>query len=234
MTALRSAFPIGNGFAPAKGPKALPIVLDFTAVALHEFDLVKEELADITDFVQTVYVDNHDNPNELTLRFSVTNQRLVIPAGATGIWPVLAPQNLRVTAETEIDEDAIISLTFLNVPMPLTQWGPITVNVDTVTATFTPTPCEFADHSGDITAGGTSQTLFAANGDAVRRVVQNPPANAEPIYINFGGAAAQIGVDSVGLLPGETFDTGTGPIDQSEWTINAATTGVTFIAKEAE
>ncbi len=231
-----NAFPIYNGLAPLNSdggvdPKCFPMTLDFTSVASIEIDLTLENMAGVINAIQTLYVSNTDNPGAVTFVFQGTGQKLVIEPGQSGYFPITTGQKLFCVASCAVDPDAIVPIQFLNVPMPAFGWGPITVNVASVTATFTPTVGTFADASGNIAAGGVSQNLFAANAAAIRRVVQNPTSNIESIYINFGGVAASA-ANSIEITPGGEFDTGTGPIDQTAWKIIAATLGTTYVAKE--
>lgn len=229
----KTEFPVFNGYAPAAGgPKAIPIVFDFTVASEIDFDLIAETTAGIIDFVQSIWVDNATNPNALRFTFSQTGQRLVVPANAQGIWPVIAPSGLRCRVQTTPGGALLITCILLNVPMPMTQYGPIAVNIAAVNANMVPTAGTATDHSSTIAVGGTSQALFAANGGALRRIVYNPSLNAESLYVNFGGVAAAAG-DSFEVMPGGYYDTGLGPVDRTAWTINNLTVNAQpYVAKE--
>lgn len=227
----KTEFPVWNGYAPLQGgPKAVPISLDFGTLSSIDFDLIDSVQRGVIDFVQSVWVDNSDNTDELTLLFGQTAQRLVVPALAQGLWPVIAPSGLRCTASTIAVASLKVQLIFLNVPMPMTQFGPVSVTAN-VTASATPITGPYTDASGNTTAD-VSTTLFAANAAAKRRIVQNPPINPESIWINFGGVAAVKSSPSWEIVPGDKFDTGTGPIDRTEWTI-IADNAIAYTAKEA-
>ncbi len=225
------AFAVWNGYAPQQGPKALSYRFDFATVAQITDDLFVENTQNSLSFVQSVYIDNNDNDDEFVLTFAVTNQRIVCQPNSIQIFPVFAPDQTQFTGSMPALANRHVDVIFLNVPMPLTSYGPVTVDVASVTATFTPTVGAFADHSSTIAAGGTSQALFAANPAAIQRIVQNPISNNESIFINFGGVAATTGGDSIEIAPGGEFATGN-VIDDTAWTIISATTGTKYVAKE--
>lgn len=109
----------------------------------------------------------------------------------------------------------------------------------TVTASFTIPTGTFTDRSGNIAAGGTSQQLAAANASRKQLIVFNPAdaagqniTSVEPLYINFTSAAADSGTTSLELLPGEEFNSGSGPVSTEAVNVVAATTGHVYIAKE--
>jgi hypothetical protein len=234
-----SSFPIKNGLAPliakGKGPKALPMVLDFTSLTAYTFDFVAEEEGGVIDFIQGVYVDNSLNPNPLTLLFHLTQQKIVIPATAQGLWPVICPDNLACDATSLSGAGVIVTLLFLNVPTAYTQWGPITVTAPALV----PVRGTFTDRSGLIAVGGTSEQLAAANAVRNRIIIENPStaagqniAAAEVLFINFTSAAGINNDTSLELLPGGWWDSGFGPVTTEAITVNAATTNHNYIAKE--
>jgi hypothetical protein len=227
---MRTAFQVPNALAPADGvgPLYLPFELDFGAVSSIAFDLYEEQTNGVFDKAQCLYVDNKNNANAITFHFAGTDYEVTVPARAGGIFPIFTNGTTQCTVTTTTAAELVVPVAFVNVPMPLTQWGPITVNVANVTATFTPTVGVFNDASGN-TGAGVSGVLFAANAAAIRRVVINPPTNIESIFINFGGAASS--ALTWPIAPGGIFDTETGPIDQTGWTIFAAS-AVPYIAKE--
>lgn len=216
---------IGIMRRPESHPIALPVVLNFTGVSRIEFDLEREQTLQSIDFVQTIYVDNSDNANTLTLTFP-GGQRIVIPATAQGYYPVAATIGKFVLV-AETLPGVQIPIFMLNVPVPSFQWGPVNVDIANVTATFTPT-VGVAAAAAQVAAA--SAELFAANANAIRRIVRNPSGNINSVYINFGGVPATAAGDSLEIPPGGQFDTGTGPIDQTQWTVYApANTTITKI-----
>lgn len=112
-----SAFNVFNGLAPINGPKALRIELDFSAITLQDFDLVKEQDADIINFIQSVWVDNSQSPRRLDIDVQGVPFRLSVPIGAMGMFPIIQPGHFRCKFTVSAVFPAIkIPLIFLNVP----------------------------------------------------------------------------------------------------------------------
>lgn len=179
----KTMFPVFNGFAPSNGgPKAMPLVLDFSANAQVEFDLIDAVQRGAVEFVQSAWIDNSDNPNALTISFSQTGQRLKIPAGASGCWPIIAPSGLRCVASTIPGGGVIAYMILLNVPMPMTQFGPVSV-----AGTLALPLAAYTNHSLVLT--GISQLLIPANANRKSVMISAPSTNANSVWINFGAGA---------------------------------------------
>ena len=226
---MRTAFQVPNALAPADGvgPLYLPVLLDFRSVSTITFDLLEEQSGGVFDKAQSLYVENKNNLNPLILHFAGTDYELTVPAGAGGIFPVFTNGITQCVASTPVAASLQIQIAFVNVPMPLTQWGPITVNIAAVTATFEPTPMTLSDFSGN---AGASAQVFPANAAALFRTVQNPATNINSIFLNFGGVAATDAGGSIEIPPGQSFTTGN-TIDQTQWMIYAAA-ATPFTAKQ--
>lgn len=222
------AFKTGMMMRPVDHPIALPISMDFSTESSQAVDLWAEQTNNSIDFVQALYVSNYNNSAVLTVEI-VGGMVFHVPAGAEGWYPIAAEFG-KFTAlfSTTPDSGLIIKALLANVPVASQQWGPITVNVDQVTATLTPVAAAFTDFSGTAAA---SAELFAANSNALRRIVQNPATNLNSIFINFGGVAAS--ATTFEIPPGGTFDTGSGPIDKTQWLIYASAS-TPFVAFEGE
>lgn len=220
-----TAFPTFNALAPNQGPMAMPLRLDFTTNNRIEFDLEKAEALNIISWIQSVYADNSDNPVALTIVVDQTGQRIVVPALAQGIWPIIACKSPRFVCTTTAGVNITPLIILLNVPMPLTQWGPIAATASLVTSGA------FTDRSG--TGTGGSVQIAAANAARKGFSIENLPGNAHSIYLNFGAAATDNSgtPDSYEIMPGGSFGGYLGPV--STQTVNVlATAGEKFIAKE--
>lgn len=223
---IQPAFKTGMMLRPAAHPIGLPVNLDFGTLAEVVFDLEREQTLGQIDFVQSIYVSNFDNADVLVITLP-GGQIIHVPAGAEGWFPVAAEFGKFIGKfVTTAVPGLTIPIVLANVPVASQQWGPITVNIADVTATFTPTVGTFSNESGN---AGASAQLFAANPAAIRRVVQNPASNINSIFINFGGAAAD--ATTFEIPPGGKFDTETGPIDQTQWMIYAPA-ATPFVAYE--
>ena len=222
---VKTSFPVFNGYAPKEGPKALPVPFDFSSVGTMSFDLLLENTEGILQFVQSVYVDNSDNPGPLTITFAQTRQRLIVPANSQGNYPVICPDQTQVTMSSPVNASAVGRIILMNVPMPYTQWGPVTVNINAIT------PVVASNFSGTIAAGGVSQVAIPANAARLGFTIQNASNEAEILLIDFGTAAAP--GSAIELLPGQIFPPNGSPyISRQSINVRAATTGHAFIAKE--
>ena len=223
-----AAFGAFNGMVPKEGPKVLTYPFDFSSGSgTLEDDLLLENTNGVIQFVQSVYVDNSANPNPLTILFRITRQKIVIPANAQGIWPVFSIDQTQFQLSTTVNANAVGTLIFLNVPMPLTQWGP-----QTITANVSPIQKagNIIDWSGTITTGGTFQVGIPANINTVGWIIQNPPDATEVLYVDF--AVSGTIATSIQLAPGETLEQLSGVVFVGAVNIMAATTGHAYIIKD--
>lgn len=195
---IKQAFPVFNGYAPKQGPKALPVTLDFSEKAEQAFDLVLENTEGVIDYIQSIYVDNSDNPNTVEFIFGVTNQRLVVPAGAQGNWPVIAPSQTRIFTRSTVDPKARVNVLLMNVPMPYTQWGPQTVNVNP-TISIEP----YQGNPGNSFASNVPDAVtlvLAANANRKAVFLEASPNNVSGIEITIAGKMLTT------LLPGAKWN----------------------------
>lgn len=87
------------------------------------------------------------------------------------------------------------------------------------------------NRSGTISAGGTAQTLAAANLARNYLLIANPSANTATLWIDFG-VAAVAAAPSIEIRPGGALVFEAGFIPTDAVSILAATTATPFIAKE--
>ncbi len=88
------------------------------------------------------------------------------------------------------------------------------------------------NRSGTVTLGGTSQQLAASNAARKRIFIQNPSAQTEVLYIDFGASASTTPGTSIELLPGGSYDSAGAPPPSDAINVTATTTSHPFIAKE--
>ena len=119
---LQSSLPVNTGLLPDEfmGPRALPYSFALSANVAQSFDLYKEISQGQIDGIQAIWVDNQSNSAVLTI--TLDWQRLVIPIGAQGVFPVLSknPQNISLLSTSTVS----VALAFLNTPVPFCAWGP--------------------------------------------------------------------------------------------------------------
>jgi len=230
----RQGFPVSNGYAPAGGPRALPIAFDFSTTSPQATDLVQEIEANIINMVQSIYVDNSNNANTLTITFDQTNQKIVVPATAQGIWPVITPKDApRFVLATTPAGGLIVNIILLNVPMPLTAWGPVNVSTTINNPTYTQTPFvgTTVDHGGNVVTTGVSQLLAGANAVRKRITIEAQSNNVNSLWVAFASAASNNGLNCFEIMPGGYFDSGNGPVS-SEVVNITGTIGDKFACRE--
>lgn len=202
-------FEIAANQLPSQGSRALPLPFNFAAADFQEGDTYEEQENGRIDFIQSVFIDNSENPAAFTLTFFGMGQDgfpIIAKPNSQGFYPVTIPNGIaRYSAQTDqADVDVLVIL--YNTPMAPNVWdiGAAAQNA-VITGTTT-------NHSLTIAAGSTSEILIPANVNAKRRIIQNPSANADSIFIQFGGPATE-DFNSQEILPGQTYDTAAGPID---------------------
>lgn len=234
-------FATDNGRLPAAEGKQFPNPLamyypvNFAAASEVLLDFLDAELMAQIDLVQTIFIDNADNPNAFILTIGISNQRLICPPNSQGYFPILVPRHATFVAESTVGA-VTVYLQFINVPMAMNCWG-VTAPGGGGGGSVSPAPNQgtYTDRSGTITLGGTSQTLMAANASRKRYVIENPSdaPSGESLFVNFTGAAdSPTALTSFEILPGGYIDSGAGPVSTQAITVNAASTGHVFIAKE--
>lgn len=81
-----------------------------------------------------------------------------------------------------------------------------------------------------ITAGGTSQQVFAAN--PRRRVFMFQNLSAETLYLNFGTNASSTARNSVAVVAGALYESPPNYCPTTTINVVGATTGSAFMAKQ--
>jgi hypothetical protein len=98
----------------------------------------------------------------------------------------------------------------------------------------------FTAQSGAMTAGGTSQTMMAANSSRKYLLIQNPAtltgqniAAAESLFIRFGASAAGVNNGtSFEILPGGAFESAGAFVSTEAVQVNATTTAHKWVSVE--
>lgn len=232
ITNLTPNFPVTNIVIPGEGPRVLACALNFTDTnSIDVFTLLSVYMGQIS-YIQGAYVDNSDNPAQLTLVVKTTQQSITIPAYGQGYYPILFAATPDLTVSTT--QAAIsVKLHFYNVPIQAQQWltndaapagaggltdaqlraspvpvsGPLTDTQLRATPLPAPIGGAWTDRSiANLT--GASQSLMAANANRRHLLIQNVAANN--MGVNLAGGAAAIGVaGTITITPGgylEIFD----------------------------
>ena len=233
---------MGMDVTPLEGPRAVGVNFDFTKGATLNFGVRFSDIG--MSLLQSMFVDNRNNSASVTFQIAISNQLVVVPPYSQAFMPCLfiGKDSLNIVGTSA--GNVLVPVQFLNTYVdPLIWAASNAVITGAVTVTGTVTAANplgvYTDKSGAIAAGGTAQTLAAVNAARKRIFIQNPSTIAgqniaalERLFINFTTAA---GVDtgaSIELQPGQSFDTGAGGVTSELISVNAATTGHRWIAKE--
>lgn len=249
-----SAVPVDTGKEPKSGSKAIPVTYDFSQAASFTTDLTAQKLQGKLTIFQSVYIDNSNNNQPITVQMSGLNQKISIPAQYQGIFPVFVSDQPVFFVSSQGSGTALVAFSnahlppavWPTVPNPVSVSGAIQTNDPTLDATVTgnrvqtlmkPAAVSYTDHSGTVAAANTSQVLMAANPARIGFLVMNvDEVNLEEVGINLTGAAASIGnagtvtlaaSSGAGYTGGSFQGSGTNVI-----TIVAATAGHKFTCVE--
>jgi hypothetical protein len=224
---ITTMFRVFNCRAPGEneGPRAISFTLDFSAAASYTFDLEKEAAADVIGLIQTIMVDNWDNPSPAIITLSGLPHRIVVPPNTYLVAPAFAADAaLRITGASA--GGVAINVALLNVPV-----APMSYNSTDAGNSVSPRGT-WTDRSGTIAAGGASQQLMAANATRKAWMVENPSSEVESLWLQFGGAAVT-DQPSLEIVPGGSYKENMGGgLTTQQVQVIATTTGHKFIARE--
>jgi hypothetical protein len=231
--------PTGGAINCRNGRVAVNIEIDFSLGATFNLDMSQIQSQGGIDSVQTLYVDCRNTTAALTIKFGLTNQVIVLPAGVEAYLPVLQG-NPPVMQFAIGGGTPVVFVQAMNFFLPPYMWYPsgvpvvdltlesvisnggVNVNASPNTVTG-PT-----DGSGTITAGGTVQALFPANAARKRLIISNPSSATEVLQFCYGISTA----GRIDLPPGTTWNEAEMSTSGDEIFIVAATTAHAFTAYE--
>jgi hypothetical protein len=204
--------PINNIVIPGEGPRAVAVTLNFTNTPTINIQGLLAVTTGKISFIQGAYIDNGSNTAALNLTVLTTGQRVTIPAGGQGYYPILTAQTPNIIASTT--QAAVeVGIIFYNVPLQAQQWN---VN-DTgggggalTDAELRASPLE-APIGGAWTnrsianLSGASENLMVANANRRHLIIQNIAANS--MGVNLGGGVATIGTaGTITLTAGSSIE----------------------------
>ncbi|HEY6019841.1 MAG TPA: DUF1859 domain-containing protein [Candidatus Paceibacterota bacterium] len=220
------------------GRRAIHVLIDFTLGLSFKLDLSQVQSQGGMDSVQTLYIDNASNTGSLTILMGLTNQSIILPAGAQAYMPVLQgnPPIIQFTSTAAVP----VNIQLLNFFIPPAAWyttglpvNDLTLagiiangaaNVNVIAGTVTGA----IDRSGTIALGGTRQQLLAANASRKRWLVSNPSTATEILQISYVTNVAGL----IDLQPGATWSETDASVSGDEIWVVAATLGHAFTAYE--
>ncbi len=219
------------------GRKAIHVTIDFSLGSSFNLDLTQVQSQGAMDSVQTLFIDNSESANALTILTGVLIQEIIIPAGAQAYMPILQT-NPPVMKFTIGGGTPLVDIHVLNFFVPPYMWlatGGTAVTDLTLAAIITngaanvnaqpSTVTGVVDISGTITAGGTPQTLMALDTARKKWIISNPSTATEILQFSFGSST-----NYINLPPGTTWVEDSNAVAGDQVNIVAATTGHAFTA----
>lgn len=104
---------------PGEGPKLIPLNLDFTQNSTYTVDLSSLMTRNFISMIQSLYADNLDNTQPMTIQIDKSQQRMEIDAGDQCYRPVLVPNPALMTFSCP-GGAANVTVLLLNFPV---AWG---------------------------------------------------------------------------------------------------------------
>lgn len=245
-----NALPIMQGTEPKEGRKAWTGNWDFTQSQQFNQTIILTDIG-MPSGIQSAFFDNSNSPALLIITLQGSTQKLVIPAYSQAILPILnVGSNFGITAQSAGNVAVPFQLfNFEQEASVINSQGTNVTGVVQVAGSVVTTPAAgaFVNRSGQVAAAGTSQQLAAANGARRRLLIVNPGSTAgqfangsagynagtlESLFIEFTAAAGVNDGHSVELLPGGSYDSGSGMVSTELINVTAPTAGHIYVAKE--
>lgn len=88
--------------------------LDFSNPASYELDFTTIDQQGIFGIIKAMFLDNTDNPSEIVVSVSGTQQKFTIPAFSEGFFQIIAAQKSRVRLDSDGGATSTITATFHN------------------------------------------------------------------------------------------------------------------------
>lgn len=106
---------------PTSGALTIPIALDFSINSSWLVDLSASQSTSRTENVQSAYIDNSSNPNNLFIQVVGTNQQIAVPRNSQTWQPLLVGQNPKfifTTPSTGANQGPFVNVFLSNIPIP--------------------------------------------------------------------------------------------------------------------
>lgn len=204
--AARPGYQITARNTPSLGPRAIEASFEFSTAVSFTGDFMQElELGHI-DPIQSVKIDNSNNPSQFIISFPGLGKHgdtIVAAPYSQGTYPIFVPQGIMHYVASSAGGVRVVCQ-FFSIELPY--------SVNSVLSSA-PSPSLITGNatSGAVVMTGASIPAFAANAARKRSTIQNPPNNANSVWIKIGGAATADAA-SQEIPPGAQFDTGNGPL----------------------
>lgn len=114
---------VSSRLVPPEGPKAIPVILDFTSVTSYSLDLTVQYDRQYISMIQTMFIDMSDPAlNQLTIQTSNLGvQQLVAAPNTQGYYQAQVPSPARLTFSVP-GTGGIARVLLLNTDIPGAVW----------------------------------------------------------------------------------------------------------------
>lgn len=115
---------IQNQFVPDEGPKAIPVLLDFTgAVDTYILDIELLQNQGRMSMVQTLFIDLSQSANPLTVTIN-GGQTIIAKARTQGYYTILAANPFKATFQS-LAGGVVIPVQLINSAIPGVVWSTV-------------------------------------------------------------------------------------------------------------
>lgn len=116
--------PVANalGLVDGMNPLVIPLNVNLTVNSSVLVDMTQQQQRGQIGPIQTIYIDNSDNAQEVSIVTQILGQEITIPAGDSAILPIfLATTAPKFTVNTT--GGVILPIFLMNFPLPAAVWG---------------------------------------------------------------------------------------------------------------
>lgn len=114
---------VAYGLAPRERPRSFPVTLNFTTSNPIPLNFQEQSDQNILEWVQAVYADNSNNTSEFSLTDSITQQKLIWPAGSQGYLPFMCSGKPVFSAALDVSGEFTVPVQLLTFPIPAIMWS---------------------------------------------------------------------------------------------------------------
>jgi hypothetical protein len=115
--------PIRSQLVPTEGPRAIPVLLDFTgSTTVYTLDLLNVIERNFISMLQTIFVDASGTDDQVTITMNGSNQTIVVKGRTQGYYAILAPNPARLTF-TSTGSTVRIPVFLINVAVSGVVWA---------------------------------------------------------------------------------------------------------------
>lgn len=117
-------FSVNGQLVASEGPRAVPLLLDFSTNIEYDIDLQNVEARSFISMIQSVFVDNSGSTQPVSIIMQNTGQTIIVAPNRQGYFTVLCPNPSRMSF---ISTGGIMLRIFLlNFPVTNGDWPSIT------------------------------------------------------------------------------------------------------------